>query len=232
MSQRSPIFSGLSAFQLAAGALAAMTSAWIASALGVAGTIIGAAVGSLVVSVTSAFYANTLHKGRTLVVQTTDGSVVKKDVEEGGTAEAFAEVEEETGSDIAGAEVVEDRPGPPWKRIVVSTAIVLAIALAAIGGYELVSDRSFGNADNTRISNPVSGGGGSGSSSDRQDDGSDGDSSGSDTDGGSDGSDPSQPEPTEQVTPDPEEPAPSTPAPTPDPAQTTPAPAPSPTPAP
>ena len=92
MSQRSPFLSGLSAFQLAAGALAAMTSAWIASALGVAGTIIGAAVGSLVVSVTSAFYANTLHKGRTLVVQAPDGSVVEKGVEEGGTAEAFAEV--------------------------------------------------------------------------------------------------------------------------------------------
>ncbi len=227
MSQRSSFLSGLSSFQVLAGALAAMTSAWVASFLGVAGTIIGAALGSLVVSISSAFYANTLHKGRTLVVQTSDGEVVEKPVEEGDTAAALAEVDEETDGEIADAEILEEEPtGPPWRRIVVSTVVVLVISLVAIVGYEQVSDRSFGaNAENARITSPFGGGSSSGSGQGQQDDGRSGFDADDDADSGTDDSDTdsddggvSQHPRGEQQTEPPSTPAP-TPTPTPTPTQ-------------
>ena len=61
MSRKGPL-SGLSWLQLLAGALAAMTSAWVASYLGVAGTVVGAAVGSLVASIATALYISGLDR--------------------------------------------------------------------------------------------------------------------------------------------------------------------------
>lgn len=171
MSKRPSLLSGLSAFQVAAGSLAAMTSAWVASTLGVAGTIVGAAIASVVLSISSAIYANTLHKGRTLVVQTADGSVVEKEAEPGETAQALAEVAQEAGSPVRSAEV-EEPPGRswralPWRRIAVTSVVVLTIALGGIWTYEQVTDRSYGTgSDNARISNPFGGGTGGGSGAD------------------------------------------------------------------
>ena len=101
--ERSSVLGGLSWFQVLAGALAAMTSAWIASALGVAGTIVGAALGSLVVTITSSLYASTLDKGRTLIVQTDGGQVVETEAEPGHTAEALAAVRRATHEEVTGA---------------------------------------------------------------------------------------------------------------------------------
>lgn len=53
-------FLGLTLPQLLGGALAAITSALAASVLGVAGTLIGAALGSVLVTVASALYSHTL----------------------------------------------------------------------------------------------------------------------------------------------------------------------------
>lgn len=169
MSTRRRLLGDISTFQLAAGALAAMTSAWIASTLGVAGTIIGAAVGSLVLTTTSAFYSRTLETGRTLIVQTSDGSSVETHAEPGETQEALAAVEEATGSPVQGAEVIDDDPDAdaasrdwrtlPWKRIGVSTVAALVIAFGAMSAYEAVTGNAYGaDPDATRISNPFSGG--------------------------------------------------------------------------
>ncbi len=133
--ERSSVLGGLSWFQVLAGALAAMTSAWIASALGVAGTIVGAALGSLVVTITSSLYASTLDKGRTLIVQTDGGQVVETEAEPGHTAEALAAVRRATHEEVTGAEV-------------------------AMGSYELVTGKAYGsNPHNPRIGH-FSGGGG------------------------------------------------------------------------
>ena len=152
-------FLGLSWFQVVAGALAAMTSAWVASALGVGGTIIGAALGSLVVTISSSFYASTLDRGRTLIVQTEGGRYVETEVEPGHTAEALAAVREATDEEVRGAEVVEPRRTIRWKVVALSTAVVLAISGLAIGGYELATGRAYGtDPDNARIGNPFGGG--------------------------------------------------------------------------
>lgn len=220
MSKRPSLLSGLSAFQVAAGSLAAMTSAWVASTLGVAGTIVGAAIASLVLSTSSAIYANTLHKGRTLVVQTADGSVVEKEAEPGETAEALAEVAEEAGSPVQSAEVAETRTPLPWRRIAITTVVVLAIALGGIWTYEQVTDRSYGSgSDNARISNPFGGGGGSGGADEAP------------GEPGSPATDESEDADVDPVEPDEVTPSPTTPTPTPAPTPT-PTPAPAPTPAP
>ena len=160
--QRRSFLADLSWFQVVAGALAAMTSAWLASTLGVGGTIIGAALGSLVVAVSSAFYAHTLDRGRTLIVQTEDGRRVETHAEPGETAEALADVAERTGSPVQGAEVVNEsdpRGGIRWKAVVVLTVAALAVAGLAMGAYELATDRAWGsNPDNARIGNPFGGG--------------------------------------------------------------------------
>ena len=162
MPSRPRFLADVSWFQVVASALAAVTAAWIASSLGVAGTLIGAALGSFVVTISSAFYGRTLDKGKTLIVQTASGTVVQKQVEEGEIAEAFDEVEEAEGSPVARAEVVgEDAPPTRrlhWKTIAATTVAVLAISLAAMGAYEVVTQKSFGaNPDNARIGNPFGG---------------------------------------------------------------------------
>lgn len=152
--------SGLSWFQVLAGALAAMTSAWVASALGVGGTIIGAALGSLVVTITSTFYASTLDRGRTLIVQTDSGTFVETEAEPGHTAEALAAVSEATDEPIKGAEVVEDpRRSIRWRTVALTTAIILAVSGLAMGAYEIVTGKAYGSdPDNARIGNPLGGG--------------------------------------------------------------------------
>lgn len=152
-------------FQVAGSALAAVTAAFLASTLGVAGTLIGAAVASLTVTLGSAFFANTLREGRTLLVRTDSGTVIEHVADEGEVAEAFEEVRDAHGGTIVGAEFVEDdEPKFRWKSIVVTTAIVLGLALAAITAYELTTGQVFGLNDaegGTSISRPFGGGGSS-----------------------------------------------------------------------
>ncbi len=159
-------FLGLSWFQVVAGALAAMTSAWVASALGVGGTIIGAALGSLVVTISSSFYASTLDRGRTMIVQTDSGRYVETEAEPGHTAEALAAVREATHEEVRRAEVVEPRRTIGWRAVALTTAVVLLVSGLAIGGYELVTGRAYGtDPDNARIANPFGGGAPSGQDS-------------------------------------------------------------------
>ena len=148
----------MSWFQLAASVLAAVTAAWIASSLGVAGTLVGAAVGSAVVTITSAFYARTLDKGRTLLVTTASGTVIQRRVEEDGE---IAETLDQAAEDapVKRAEFVPDEPAPRlhWKTIIVTTAVVLALALAAISTYELVAGRTLDGSHGTTIGDTFGG---------------------------------------------------------------------------
>lgn len=202
--RRRSFLSGLSWFQVLAGALAAMTSAWVASALGVGGTIIGAALGSLVVTITSTFYASTLDRGRTLIVQTDSGTYVETEVEPGHTAEALAAVSEATHEPVKGAEVVDDpRRSVRWRTVALTTAVILAVSGLAMGGYEIVTGKAYGSdPDNARIGNPLGGG----SSPEPTQD--------------TDPQEPSSPEPTVAPTPRPTTSATPTPTPTPTPTAT------------
>lgn len=217
MSSRPGLFADISWFQVAASVLAAVTSAWVASSLGVGGTLIGAALGSFVITISTAFYGRTLDKGKTLIVQTASGTVVQKEIHDGEISAALEEVAEVDHSPVARAEVIETpKRRLRWKTITATAVIVLGISLAAMGAYEVVTGDAFGaDKQNPRIGNPW--GGGSSQSSD------------------------DDPEPKPDPTPKPSSspsastPTPSAPAPTqspaPAPTATTPAPAVEPTPA-
>jgi hypothetical protein len=158
MSRRRGFLGEVSWFQLAASVLAAVTAAWIASSLGVAGTLVGAAVGSAVVTLTSAFYARTLDKGRTLLVTTASGTVIQRRVEEDGE---IAETLDQAAEDapVKSAEFVPDETAPRlhWKTIVVTTVVVLAVALAAISTYELVTGETLDGSKGTTIGDTFGG---------------------------------------------------------------------------
>ena len=158
MSERRGFLGEVSWFQLAASVLAAVTAAWIASRLGVAGTLVGAALGSAVVTVTSAFYARTLDKGRTLLVTTASGTIIQRRVDEDGQ---IAETIDQAAEDapVERAEFVPDEPRPKlhWKTIAVTTVVVLALALAAISTYELVAGRTLDGSKGTTIGDTLGG---------------------------------------------------------------------------
>lgn len=159
MSERRGFLGEVSWFQLAASVLAAVTAAWLASRLGVAGTLVGAALGSAVVTVTSAFYARTLDKGRTLIVTTASGTVIQRRVEQDGEIAETMEQAAEVDSPVERAEFVPDEPAPRlhWKTIAVTTVVVLALALAAISTYELVSGRTLDGSHGTTIGDSLGG---------------------------------------------------------------------------
>lgn len=149
MSKRRGFLGEVSWFQLIASVLASVTAAWIASSLGVAGTVIGAALGSAVVTVSTAFYGRTLHKGRTLLVTTSSGTIIQKRVEDGDIAETLEQAAEV--APVRSAEFVPDEPKPRlhWKTIVITTVVVLALALAAISTIELVTGRTLDGSPGT-----------------------------------------------------------------------------------
>lgn len=161
MSRRHGLLGEVSWFQLAASVLAAVTAAWIASSLGVAGTLVGAALGSAVVTLTSAFYARTLDKGRTLLVTTASGTVIQRRVDEDGEiAEALDQAAEE--APVKSAEFVPDETAPRlhWKTIAVTSVVVLVLALAAISAFELITGNQLDGSKGTTIGSTISGGNG------------------------------------------------------------------------
>lgn len=156
MSRRRGLLGEVSWLQLIASVLAAVTAAWIASRLGVAGTLIGAALGSFVVTISSAFYGRTLDHTRTLLIQTESGTVIERQVEEGEVREALDEAAD-VDSAARGARFVDDKPRLHWKTIIVTAIVVLSLSLAAISTYELISGRTLDGDHGTTIGDTLSG---------------------------------------------------------------------------
>lgn len=159
MSRRRGLLGEVSWFQVAASVLAAVTAAWIASRLGVAGTIVGAALGSAVVTITTAVYGRTLDKGATLLVTTSTGTIIQRRVEEDGDIAETMEQAAEVDSPVERAEIVADETKARlhWKTIAVTTVVVLALALAAISAYELVSGRTLDGSRGTTLGDTFGG---------------------------------------------------------------------------
>lgn len=148
--RRGPV-AGLSWLQLIAGALAAMTSAWVASYLGVAGTVIGAAVGSLVASLASALYIRGLDHGTTFITES--GTVVARSEPAGQTTEGES-VEVLATADDSAVAVSDSQRAFSWRRVLIWTVFGAVLALMAIGAYELATGSSFGRAENPVIGRP------------------------------------------------------------------------------
>lgn len=215
MSERRGLLGDLSWVQIVVGALAAMTSAWIASTLGVGGTIIGAALGSLVIPVSSALYGRGLDKGRVLVVRNERGDTEAQRVDDDTRSDtSIVDEAVDARPDAHDASVVGGSRRLRWRPVLLTSVVVLVLAIAAMGAVEVVTDQPYGgNSGNSRIGSPFTGGNGGSSQNDVPDD-----SVPTDDAPDADGSDPEEPDPTSTpeptATPPTGVPTPTTPTPT------------------
>jgi hypothetical protein len=145
----------LSLTQLLGGALAAMTAAALGSRLGVAGTITGAAVASIVAGVGGSLYTASLRTTREKVKTVWTGRVAGTD-----TKTAVDVVPDAPVWDAPDAAVSEPRPSVltprrlavPWKAMTVAVLTVFVIAAAALTTFEALSGSALSGGKGTTIS--------------------------------------------------------------------------------
>lgn len=138
--------------QLVAGALTAVTSALLLSTVGVAGTLLGVAVGSVLGTVGNAVYTHylSLSRRRVAAAKVLADARARGDGAHGGGV-AVREAHEELAQadvdpararegDVSWREVVR---GVPWRRILPVTVVVGVVALAAILVFELAAGRAL-----------------------------------------------------------------------------------------
>lgn len=149
----------------AGGAFAAVSSAFLLSTLGAAGTIIGAALGSVVVTVGGALYTQGLARSRHRLAQVQAAAMRKVGAAQAEVRRAaqHADDSEAVEADLAHAEerlnevrddlgpLADESSGPgwrerlvmlPWKRISLIAAAIFAAAVLLITTFELVAGRS------------------------------------------------------------------------------------------
>ncbi|MFT4166647.1 MAG: hypothetical protein QM650_15520 [Microlunatus sp.] len=140
----------LSPTQLMGGALAAMTSAVVGARLGVAGTVLGAAVGSIVAGVAGTLYTTSLRHTKEKInsVIVAKGDPATSSDTEGAEADASSQA-----VDVAppAADPDRSRPRRSWKTILVSTAAVFVLAFAAITTFEIVAGHAISGGQGTTL---------------------------------------------------------------------------------
>ncbi len=157
--------------QSSGGALAAVSSAVLLSTFGVAGTLIGAAVGSLVITVGGAFYTYSIKATRQRVAMAQTVAVARIGLAQARVRDASDSVTQrrpgaadDAADDMAEAEVdldrartlledeldeTEERPpwrsvlgGLPWKRIGLVAVATFVAAMVVIVAFELLTGRA------------------------------------------------------------------------------------------
>src|SRR3954471_2052526 len=123
-----PKKASISAAQVAASALAAVSSAVVASFFGVAGTLIGAALASVITTVSASLYATSLKKTneRLRKVLTTG--------QQRPTARALP-------ARLDPRRPRRKRIGPRWGRVAVYAVSVFVVAMAIVTGIELIGQK-------------------------------------------------------------------------------------------
>jgi hypothetical protein len=123
--------------KLLAGALAAVSGAVVASLFGVEGTLIGAALVSLLVAPAEALYTHSLASAHRVARR----SLVRRVGDETGASEEGASEE--------GAS--EAHPQPiRWQRVAVAAVLAFGIAVAAITGVETVANQPLASLFGSR----------------------------------------------------------------------------------
>ncbi|MDI2128701.1 hypothetical protein [Yinghuangia seranimata] len=172
----------LNGTQVAASALAAVSSAFLLSTLGVAGTVIGAAIASVVATVGSAVYVHVfrrtgdqLRDARAYIATPSNAvsnAPLPPDLEKTRVLPVFDP--NTYGTQAPSAPTAEPARGRTWLvRSAVAALAVFAIAMTAITVVEVGTGRSFaslfGNGNDRPSITQIGGGGGSGHQ--QQDDG-------------------------------------------------------------
>lgn len=161
----------------AGGALGAISSALLLSSLGAAGTLVGAALGSLCITVGGAVYSHYLRLTKDRVASQALAARRTGRVREPAYAGAVAQPEDPRRAEDPGH---TDRPdqersvgqllqGLPWKRIVVISAALFAVAMALIVAFELSTGRAVstytGGTSTTSVGTSIPGWSGTGQDS-------------------------------------------------------------------
>ncbi len=163
----------------AGGALGAVSSAIVLSSLGAAGTLVGAALGSLCITVGGAVYSHYLSMtkdrvtGQGLAARRTGR--VREPVPAGAGAGPHPEGHRHTEDPDPTDRVDEERSlgqalhGLPWKRILAISAAFFAVAMALIVAFELSTGRAVstytGGTSNTSVGTSIPGWSGTGQES-------------------------------------------------------------------
>lgn len=161
----------VSAIQVAAGAAAAATAAFAASALGVAGTIVGAALVSATITVLAAVYDHSLRRARTRireirvvqqakdyeqtqVMQPVTSDTASQTGADGETGPAASPEDDATTTAVLPALRLEGDDGYHWRRIAVVSLLLFGLAMAAITAFELITGKPvsalFGGDDSAQ----------------------------------------------------------------------------------
>ena len=139
MTEHAPdrLWSGIDIPKTIAGALAAVCAAVIGSFLGVAGTLVGAAVASIVGSVGTEVYARSLKKG-TAKLETLAPSFIRAPA-----AVGTPEVAAATGADSPSHTVGDrDRRRIRWGRVAAVAGVLFVLAIGTLTVAELITGRS------------------------------------------------------------------------------------------
>ncbi len=151
----------LSLTKIVGGALAAMTAAALGSRLSVAGTIVGAAMASVIAAVAGALYTaslkHTQDKVRTVWTGRTGESDVPTTIEATDTHHAptsdWAPAQPSVpqwGAPVP-APVRKPRKPVSWKSIVVAALATFGIAAVSLTGYELITGHALSGGEGTTI---------------------------------------------------------------------------------
>jgi outer membrane lipoprotein SlyB len=148
----------LSVPQILGGALAAMTAAALGAQLSVAGTLVGAALASIIAAVAGSLYTASIRRTRDKV-KTVFWTAQPNEVDEPTVIDIVADKE----GHIAGqrSHLVEPEssrePSPPrrpklkWKRVVVAALAIFGIAAVALTTFELVTGHALSGGEGTTI---------------------------------------------------------------------------------
>lgn len=142
----------ISITQLLAGSAAAVCGAWLASKIGVAGTVIGAGLVSALVTVLSAVYAQGARRAREQLLLRRELVRTRGQLPATYAADSPATADAEATADEAVTSThplflppfdLEDAGGYRWGRIALAALAVFLVGMAAVTTVELVVGHSF-----------------------------------------------------------------------------------------
>jgi hypothetical protein len=146
----------LSPAQIVGGALAAMTAAALGSQLSVAGTVVGAALASIIAAVASSLYTASLRRTGDKV-RTVFWTGQPNEVDEPTVMEILPDRE----GHVAGqrSHLVAPEPIDPsplrrklnWKRVVVAALVIFGIAAVSLTVFELATGHALSGGEGTTI---------------------------------------------------------------------------------
>ena len=134
----------LSATQVAAGALAAVSSAVVASFFGLAGTLIGAALASVISTVSAALYSNSLQKTNQKLRRArgqVTGRLSAGDQTEVASAAPAAPATQVLPAHLDPRRAPVRRSRPRWTKVAVYAAAVFVMAMGIVTGIELIGQK-------------------------------------------------------------------------------------------